>query len=380
MFFRIVARFELTFLLFVFALSGLAYLAGQTRPARVMAYYQRDVGVRLLDAGRGAISPRPLTQDVYTEHVFWSPDGRWMTFIEFDTVILADGVGSRVNQIDGVFGGTAYRPTWSPDGQYFAFSGLVDDLTDISIYSLATHTLTNITNTPTVVEHSPVWVGNQLFYTGFDVRTGTSGVYIIDQAGNARQTIIEGTTYTYHARGSPDGSHIALTATRDNSERDLFIADVANGDLHKPDDALEFNNSFPSWSAGSQHLAWIAAQGMNGRDIVIFDVAEDALLEVIPSLWAFHRWSPQGQRLLYLDSGDLYLRDLDADSTRRLTRSLWVNSDGRSVDWSDDGRWIAFVSNRSGASHIFMVDADTGARRQLTFEGRNVLPSWQPSS
>ena len=55
------------------------------------------------------------------------------------------------------------------------------------------------------------------------------------------------------------------------------------------------------------------------------------------------RWSPDGQRLCYVSTGDgsaqIYVRWMDSGQTAKVTRCL--KSPG-SMEWSPDGRWIAF--------------------------------------
>jgi Tol biopolymer transport system component/C-terminal processing protease CtpA/Prc len=52
--------------------------------------------------------------------------------------------------------------------------------------------------------------------------------------------------------------------------------------------------------------------------------------------------------------------------------------DGR-PRWSPDGKWIAFVTNRTGNQDIFIIPADGGSPRQVTFYGRgNIVADWSP--
>jgi len=71
--------------------------------------------------------------------------------------------------------------------------------------------------------------------------------------------------------------------------------------------------------------------------------------------------SPDGQRILYSDQGNLHVRDLRSDRTVILTKNAVVGSisNGRAV-WSPDGKRIAFVeSDRSGVrSRSVIVPGD----------------------
>ena len=65
------------------------------------------------------------------------------------------------------------------------------------------------------------------------------------------------------------------------------------------------------------------------------------------------------------------LPDLHADF--QLSRS------GEAIGlFSPDGQTIAFSRRRGRESQVFVIDADGGNLRQLTNEGNNSSPSWQP--
>ncbi|NPV87166.1 MAG: hypothetical protein HPY45_14305 [Anaerolineae bacterium] len=59
-------------------------------------------------------------------------------------------------------------------------------------------------------------------------------------------------------------------------------------------------------------------------------------------------------------------------------------TDSTSMDtmpaWSPDGKRIAFASNRTGSSQIFIMDANGNNPIQITFDGQNDFPIWLPDS
>ena len=61
--------------------------------------------------------------------------------------------------------------------------------------------------------------------------------------------------------------------------------------------------------------------------------------------------------------------------TGRLTAS-----DGRDAcpHWCPDGSRIAFSSDRTGDSELYVMDADGSGQRQLTTDGGNTCPDWSP--
>lgn len=78
---------------------------------------------------------------------------------------------------------------------------------------------------------------------------------------------------------------------------------------------------------------------------------------------------------LHSGNSEIYLMDVFATLTINLTRHRASDS---SLDWSPDGRYLAFVSTRDGGqAHLFEYDMQTHVTRQLT-EGDfdDVNPAW----
>lgn len=92
-------------------------------------------------------------------------------------------------------------------------------------------------------------------------------------------------------------------------------------------------------------------------------------------------WSPDGAQIVYTASMadgryELYVMNADGSNARRLLQQNFAyNWGGR---WSPDGKQIAFASNESGYSQIYLVGLDGENPRQMTFEGNNFLPAWSP--
>ena len=71
----------------------------------------------------------------------------------------------------------------------------------------------------------------------------------------------------------------------------------------------------------------------------------------------------------------LFVIGPDGEGKRQLTDSAGGNY---LPAWSPDGRKIAFVSTRTGAAEIWVMDADGSNQTQLTLGGGNMLPAWSP--
>jgi WD40 repeat protein len=158
-------------------------------------------------------------------------------------------------------------------------------------------------------------------------------------------------------------------------------------------ETYRFINSQANWSPDGKYLAFAAKRGP--RDvIVIVDVERNKEIERIevklngittPS------WSPDGEQLVFTgyDGGlsDLFVVGRDGEGLRRLTEDKYA--DLHPV-WSPDGRTIAFATDRGeetnfktlaiGNMRMALYDVDTGSIELLDQmeQGKNVSPQWAP--
>jgi hypothetical protein len=90
--------------------------------------------------------------------------------------------------------------------------------------------------------------------------------------------------------------------------------------------------------------------------------------------------SPSGDRIAFASDREgnfeLYVLDVEAGGTRRLTRS---RVDDRRPSWSPDGRWLVWQSGPEGAADL-LVGRVGGADKRLlvTGPGDDVDPAWSP--
>ncbi|MEW5900772.1 MAG: PDZ domain-containing protein, partial [Acidobacteriota bacterium] len=75
--------------------------------------------------------------------------------------------------------------------------------------------------------------------------------------------------------------------------------------------------------------------------------------------------SPDGKRALFGARGEIFTVPAKHGNTRNLTNTPGVHE--RDSKWSPDGRWIAYISDRSGEDEIYAMPQDgRGEARQLT--------------
>jgi TolB protein len=72
---------------------------------------------------------------------------------------------------------------------------------------------------------------------------------------------------------------------------------------------------------------------------------------------------------------EIYVLALATGTLQRLTRHAGIDTE---PTWSPIGREIAFISDRNGPPHVFVMDTAGANVRPLTTGGRHTQPRWSP--
>ena len=158
-------------------------------------------------------------------------------------------------------------------------------------------------------------------------------------------------------------------------------------------ETFRFINSSASWSPDGKYLALAAKRGPRD-DILILDVErnrEVRRIRVDLSGVTTPAWSPDGQRLVFTgyDGGlsDLFIINVDGSNLQRLTNDRYADLH---PTWSPDGRTLAFSTDRGPETNFETLRI--GNFRIATFDlatsridllggmddGKNVNPQWAP--
>ena len=91
--------------------------------------------------------------------------------------------------------------------------------------------------------------------------------------------------------------------------------------------------------------------------------------------------SPDGNRAAMAARGDVFTVPAKEGSIRNLTQTPGIRE--RGVAWSPDGKWIAYLSDRSGEDEIYITPQDgMGKETRITTDGKmfRMPPIWSPDS
>lgn len=142
----------------------------------------------------------------------WSPDGRKLAYVSFETERpaiyvqeLGSGKRARISSFQGLNG----APAWSPDGRRLAMSLSKDGQPEIYVMDIGSRDLQRITN-DSAIDTEPFWApdGRSLLFTSD--RSGGPQIYRHDLASGEQKRMTFTGNYNARGRFSPDGESLFL--------------------------------------------------------------------------------------------------------------------------------------------------------------------------
>lgn len=177
---------------------------------------------------------------------------------------------------------------------------------------------------------------------------------------------------------SPDGKTLALAA-KAGSQDALYLVNAADGRIEK---RLTFGLDEVQTASFSPDGSELVFVGLAGGQSDLYRVRRDGtgLQRLTQDRYAERdpQWSPDGRSIVYVsDAGPgtdfaalvferMHLMLLDLET--RTSRDITPFEHGKAVSpaWSGDGQYVAFVSDRDGASNIYILQVATGQAFRLT--------------
>lgn len=291
----------------------------------------------------------------------WTPDGEKIIFRsrmrewnDFNgQLYLVSRQGGLPEQLPLPRGGFC---SFSPDGQKLAYNrifrefrtwkryrgGMADD---IWIYDFKTKKIENITNNP-ALDIIPMWSDDKIYF---------------------------------------------LSDRDENQRMNLYVYELATRRTRKLTDFKDFDIKFPSLGpeaivfecGGHIYRFDLKTERTTRVPVIIADDQITGRTEIVKVAERVHTFdiSPDGQRAVFGARGDIFTVPKKYGPTRNLTQTPGIHE--RNVRWSPDGRWIAYISDRTGREEIYIIPQDgSGPERQLTKGGDtykyNLL--WSPDS
>ena len=183
-----------------------------------------------------------------------------------------------------------------------------------------------------------------------------------------------------HARLSPDGQRVAVWTQEGLDGAHVHVYDMARDVMTQI--TQTGLNLVPVWTPdgtrvvfGSNRnerrgLYWKAVEG-SGPAELLFE--GDGIASLYPG-----SWSPDGERLAYMvqtaSGEDIHVLSLDGEPTS----APFVAGPARENNpmFSPDGRWIAYISDESGESEVYLRQYPRGETRTQISRGGGRSPVW----
>jgi serine/threonine protein kinase/Tol biopolymer transport system component len=292
-------------------------------------------------------TPRKLFTGVKS-CISFSPDGKQIAYFDFyedeDRLMIANADGSGQRQLamrhgdEYFFQGDFSAVSWSPDGKTIAtpVASTSQNFMSVATVSVATGEVKFLTPHRWNLVRQAVWFNADTILTTAAERAGEA--------------------FTIWQLSYPSGAVTKLT-----------------NDL----------NSYPTISLTSDSASIAAVMTELNNNIWVmpaFDAARATQVTQGRNLVGNPVFTPDGKLVFPLKQpvgGDLYLLDLANGTRKQLTANA---GDNVVPAVSADGRYIVFMSDRTGAFHIWRMDIDGGNLKQLTDHHDEEVPDISPDS
>ncbi len=283
----------------------------------------------------------------------WSPDGTELIY-SMQGTLWRQRIGSdTARQLTSGGGGYDYQPDWSPDGRSVVFARYAHDAIELQLLDIASGNVTALSNNQ-AVNLEPRW--------------------------------------------SPDGTRIAFVSSVYNRRWHIFILshEVAKPLLFgEPVRLTEDNDSklpryyysrwdhyiSPAWSPDGSEILLVSNRGhIHGSGGFWRMAAQPGAplreLRYEETTWkARPDWSPDGTRVVYSSYlgrqwNQLWLMTSEGGDPFPLT---YGEFDATAPRWSRDGKRIAYISNDSGNTSLWVIDVIGGRKQQVEARQRRYL-------
>lgn len=305
---------------------------------------------RQLTYYQGAAAPLNDRMGIHNEVINWTPDSKRIVFL---------------SRRDASNGWTKRQFTVSIDG------GLPEPL------PMDQGGLTSFNADGTKIAYNRIFRNFRTWkrYTGGLAQD----IYIYDIKNNVFEEKIPHTDYTdtfpmWH------GNTVYFTSDRGAEHRfNIYSFDISSKQVEQLTHFTDFDVMWPSLGDSSIIFE-------NGGYLYLFDLTSHQPTKLSITLpgerdLAMKHWTsvsklitdfdiaPDGKRAAFAARGDVFTVPAKEGATRNLTHSS--NSREKLVSWSPDGRWIAFVSDRTGEDEIYITPQDGMGNLDLGKEPEN---------
>jgi TolB protein len=225
----------------------------------------------------------------------------------------------------------------------------------------------------------PKWspLGDRIIYTSY--LYNNPDLFYLDIVKNRRGIVSKYQGLNATGIFSPDGNSILLTLSRGNFPK-LYLINTSGKIIQKLTTGSYIDTS-PSFAPNGQEIVFISDR-VGYPQLYVMNITGGNVRRLFTKGFCDSpSWSPRGDKIVFTmrqakSNYDLYIYDLPTAKITKLTDNQGKNEN---PSWSPDGRFVAFCSNRSGRSEIYIMAIDGSGTRKLTeIPDNSYSPSWSP--
>ena len=197
----------------------------------------------------------------------WSPDGRWLAYVSFETgkpVVMVQDVSSGERRALASFRGSNSAPAWSPDGKRLAVTLTRDGISQLYLIDVDGGNLRRLTTTPAIDTEAIYSPDGRALYFVSD-RGGSPQIYRMPADGGPAERVTFGGAYNISPALSPDGRTMAYVNRDGGGAFRVMTMDLSGGAPAAVSDTRD--DESPSFAPNGRLL--IYATRVQGRDVLM---------------------------------------------------------------------------------------------------------------
>lgn len=304
----------------------------------------------------------------------WSPDGRWIVFSSnrdhrFAQIYLLEVETGYVRRLTSDET-SLHSPTFSPDGRYIVFCRGGTSWWRKGYRGSAN---SEIWRLPITINGDRITTGKPerlTYYEGNDwfpmVSPDGTLYFVSDRTGvfNIWRMPLSGTRDKGQWTGKAKVEQVTNHADR-----------VLYPNLSRDGRFIVYEHDFSLWV--------VPTKGGKPKRLTIFapsDEPQNRLQRLtLTSQATQFALSPDGKQVAFVVRGEIFVVNVErGGEAKRITDHPYRDFD---IDWSPDGRKLAFISERDGNREVYIVDVRTRELRRLTNtpDAAESNPEWSPT-
>lgn len=277
-------------------------------------------------------------------------------------------------------GGSNLDPEWSPDGNKIAYwTSVLGGLDEIFVMNEDGSGKRNLTNSATWYEERPVWSpgGSMIAY---DMLRTEYGIGVMQSDGSNQKFVVKGERYN-NITWDHDGATVMFNKRKGSNFQIFSVGVDGSNELQLTGDTTRsFSN--PSISPEGQYLAFLENDPGVSSQIIMRNRITGAEINISQNGFGM-RWSSDAYWMYFGEKNNagtaMYRIRPDGSSKQNISRKpIGRNYSDLIQSISPDGGAVAFLSDRTGQSLLYVMNSD-GTDQQLVFDRPIVShPQWRP--